>query len=662
MAEFTFNLDQLKASASKTQTRFESSLYSKTKDEDLIYTGNDYIVWDRSNEERLRRGLPSLTQIGYPRPPEDTTGTATDTPATGSVPTNPDGSAKTFAIKGPPGLTREQAFAIFKKQADTGSLVGFKPGETLSAATQAADGLAGAQAMVAQAQAGVTGSLNVGSFTSSLSASGVDLATGRIPSVDAAFARGGVNGGAGALTSVLGSVAGGLGASGGALNGSLAGITPGLTAAVGPAVTSVTRSLGVTTGSSQLGTALVGAAGIQGSVAVTSIQTINKTISGSTVTSPINTADFTKIAGGTTPAGALAGLGPMSVPEVNGVLAQAKNLVNQASSVLSNTKGLGSFGLDVGQLETAGYVKPGTRALLAAGTNVFADVIKSPAVWTGKDGIKSASDLLKNVPKQSQIQQDLMAKGVAGLAAVGVPVKNLSSQGIDGMALNAAKDLPSAEAFAKGLPIPGDATGSVQAAFSSAVRDGAFAVNLVQTKIPAEFKQQDIPVPATNTVNRSTLDAASTRVIGDDKVPTPNYGPTETKLENQADVEDYADKAIIYINQYLNPAGRALFQVDSKLTALENQQVISPEAFSEIDSEYQQVRDTFNSSARVEAGVQYLEAFNKLTPIQRGNVNQLPTGPRNVQAKQALLIENSNKTRQRINQLKLKIEGPRNSA
>jgi len=644
MAEFTFNLDQLKASVGKTQTKFETSLYSKTKDEDLTYTGDDYIVWDRTNAERLRRGLPSLTQLGNPRPPEDTTGAPTDTPATGSVPTNTDGSAKTFAIKGPPGLTREQAFAIFKKQADTGALVGFKPGETLSAATQAADGLAGAQAMVSQAQSGVTGSLNVGNFASGLSSAGIDLGTGRIPSVDAALAIGGVNGGAGAFNSVLGSVAGGLGAAGGALNGSLAGITPGLTAAVGPAVSSVTRSLGGTAGSSQLGAALVGASGVQGSVAVASIQTINKTITGLAVTSPINTADFTKIAGGINPAGALAGLGPMSVPEVNGVLAQAKNLVNQGSSVLSNAKGLGSFGLDAGQLETAGYVKPGTRALLAAGTSVFADVIKSPAVWTGKDGIKSAADLLKNVPKQSQIQQDLMAKGVAGLAAVGVPVKNLSSQGLAGMALNAAKDLPSAEAFVKGLPIPGDATGAVQAAFSSAVRDGAFAVNLVQTKIPAEFKQQDIPVPAT-------------RVIGNDKIPTPNYGPTEAKIENQADVEDYADKALTYINQYLNPAGRGVFEIESKLSALENQQTISQAAFSAIDGEYQQVRDTFNSNARVQASVQYLEAFNKLTQIQRGNVNQLPTGPKNVQAKQALILDKAGDIRQRINKLKLKIEG-----
>ena len=46
------------------------NLYSNTKDENLTYSGDDYIVWDRINAERLRRGLPSLTAIGSPRPSE----------------------------------------------------------------------------------------------------------------------------------------------------------------------------------------------------------------------------------------------------------------------------------------------------------------------------------------------------------------------------------------------------------------------------------------------------------------------------------------------------------------------------------------------------------------------------------------------------------------
>jgi len=48
----------------------EQSLASGTKDEDLTYTGDDNIAWDRVNGERLRRGLPSLTELGYPRPPD----------------------------------------------------------------------------------------------------------------------------------------------------------------------------------------------------------------------------------------------------------------------------------------------------------------------------------------------------------------------------------------------------------------------------------------------------------------------------------------------------------------------------------------------------------------------------------------------------------------
>ena len=42
--------------------------YRNTPDEDLVYLGDDEIVWDRINAERLRRGLPGLAAIGIPRP------------------------------------------------------------------------------------------------------------------------------------------------------------------------------------------------------------------------------------------------------------------------------------------------------------------------------------------------------------------------------------------------------------------------------------------------------------------------------------------------------------------------------------------------------------------------------------------------------------------
>lgn len=46
-------------------SEIESSLYSKTKDQDLVYNGPDPIIWDRINAERLRRGLQGLPN---PRP------------------------------------------------------------------------------------------------------------------------------------------------------------------------------------------------------------------------------------------------------------------------------------------------------------------------------------------------------------------------------------------------------------------------------------------------------------------------------------------------------------------------------------------------------------------------------------------------------------------
>jgi len=49
-------------------------------------------------------------------------------------------NGQVFSLKGPSGLDFAQAKAIFDQQAATGSLVGLKPGDVLSAATQAQGG------------------------------------------------------------------------------------------------------------------------------------------------------------------------------------------------------------------------------------------------------------------------------------------------------------------------------------------------------------------------------------------------------------------------------------------------------------------------------------------------------------------------------------------
>ena len=622
MSSFTFNLDSLKSSVGSGTASVESGLYSKTKDEDLIYKGADTIVWDRSNAERLRRGLPSLTDIGYPRPPEDT-------PAETAPATAADGSAKTFEIKGPPGMTREQALEIFKKQAGTGGLVGFKSGDVLSAATQSADGLESAQASLQQSLAGVGGSLGGG--------------------------LGGIN---------VGQVQSGIAQAGGALGGSLAGIAPGLTALVGPAVSSIAGGAGGIINSAKalaggsivselaglssgIGKALTGGAGMVGSIAATSISTINKVITSVPVTNPINVANFA------TATTALGPIGSMNTSQVTATLAQASKLTGRAFSSVSAT-GAGGFGLDVSQLETSGFVKPGTSNFISDASASVNSVLKSPSVWTGKEGVGSLSSLLSNPGAQSKIQQDLMAKGVAGLGAVGVPVGALSAQGLAGMSLNAAKSLPGAEAFAKGLPIPGDVSGAIKAGFDTNVRDAAFAVNLADVKVPEPFKAIDIPIPKNNTVSRATVDAASSRIAGNDKIPTPNYGPP-APVDESVGVQQLKELQALLIDivNDLNKRLKEIYTTEDQVKALQNQQQITSNEWSAVNSEYQTGRNYYNDTL-----VPKLANFTEVYNSAENNVRVVLSGDyKTLEKFLTLSVSRSRAVREQLMSLQYKIAG-----
>jgi hypothetical protein len=497
-------------------------------------------------------------------------------------------NGKLFEIKGPPGLSLEQAKAIFDKQAETGSLVGIKPGEVLSAATQAAQGLASAQSILTQAQSGIIGALGAG-----------------------------IPGAAGAI----GALSKSLGAAGGTLGGSVAGIAAGLSGAVGPAVTnfagtlpsSLTGALGgldslgipnvsSLTSIAAAGQALTGAAGSIGSVATTAIGTINKSLA-SAVTDPIGIANFAK------EIPALASLGSLNTGAVTGVLAQAKNLVGQASDVLTSEKGLGAFGLGAEQLEKAGIIKPGLAKLVTSGASSITNLLKSPAAFTGKDGIKSAADLLSNPTKQAGIQQELMSQGVAGLKALGVPTDLLSPQGLAGTALNAAKSIPGAAAFLKGLPIPDDPAGALTAAFNTNVRDGAFAANLSLTKIPPAFKAIVTPVTAADTVDRDTVNAASARVVGNPKVPEPNYGPAKPDPSAAGIAESEIKRLATEIADLIAATAQELATLDANISVLENQPTVTDAQWEAVNAERAAIVKKYNLSAPAAAAA-FNEVFN----------------------------------------------------
>ena len=414
MAKFTFSLPAQGGTGGADP--IDNALTAGASDAELVYTGDDPIVWDRINSQRLRRNLPGLEDIGYPRPQDTTV---------------PPGSGGTFTIEGPPGMTEAQAREIFLQQNRAGALVGLRPGDAINSASQALGGVGSALGQVAQAAAGFGGTA--------------------------------------------------LGAIGGALN-------------------TVTSSA-LTLGGSIINTAQ--------STAKTVLSGITNVIQGTPVTNGINPGDFAR------QAPALASIAGIPAVDVRAGMAQASKLAGQGASSVSESLGVGKYGLDAQQLETAGLVKPGTAAYLNQGANSLTSVLGSPAVWTGKNGVNSLDNLLSSPAKQDLSFQTLMSSGMQALKSLGAPLSALGPASLTGVALNAAKNPVATLDWAKGAALPAGA----KSAFDTAARDGAFAANLADTKLNGAMLQEIPAAPATNTCNRATVDAASQRVVGNDKVP-----------------------------------------------------------------------------------------------------------------------------------------------
>ena len=391
-----------------------------------------------------------------------------------------------FEIKAPTGATYEQAKAVFDQQTASGGLTGFRVGDVLSPATQAAGGLATAQSQLTQGLASLSSKLPAGTNLNSLTASIGTLGQGAGTQV-----AGALQGGAAAFNSLTTGASGSTAAVSLALSGAGAGFSL-------PSASAITG-------------ALTGAAARVGSLASTAVGTLSSLIK-ATPTNGINAADFAK------QGPALSGLGSMTLPDVTGTLSQASKLLGQNAATISNTLGAGKFGLDASQLERWGLVKPGTAAtFLGQGGSDLTSVLKSPTVWTGKDGVKSLDGLLNNPGLQDKVQQGLMTSGVADLKSLGIPTDKLTPQALSGLAINAAKSVPNTLDWAKNTPgLPAD----IKANFDAAAVNGAFAVNLTQTKIDPSMLQEYKPVAAEDTVNTDTLEAAAKRIVGNPKVPS----------------------------------------------------------------------------------------------------------------------------------------------
>lgn len=614
MSEFTFNLNGILVSDGGLPkipaglSNLGGSLYFGTADNDLTYTGNDAIVWDRINQERLKRGLPSLADIGYPRPSDDV-----PAPAASSA------STETFKIKGPPGMTLEQAQAIFKQQAGTGALVGFNVGDSLSAATQAADGLAAAAPQLSQGFAEAAKLLPQGTNTAAITA-----ALGPNGSAVSGQIRSALQGAGPAVASTLAIGATNFNQFAGSITSQIPGVVNSFRSALPGAVSSTQANLPDELAKMQ--------AALPGGIAGITNALNSVPING------INIADLTKQIPG------LGSIGNLSSTDVTGTLAQASKLIGQSSAEISNSLGAGKFGFDASQLEKAGLVKPGTAAaFLQQGANDLVDVLKSPTVWTGKDGVKGLGDLLGNDNLQNKIQQGLMSSGLGDLKQLGIPTDKLSPQALSGLATNAAKSVQDTLKWATNKPgLPAD----VKSKFDSMATNGAFAVTLTQEKTEEPVLKEKIIEPSENTVNSTTVDAAAARVVGNDKVPTVVTG---TATGEYIAISGFA--------QFVRELTAAFDALQQRINAINSQyQTITQDQWNTINNEAVALRATVR--ARIEA----------LNAAALAEQNNIPDSGQNFAQKTALrtfsdiidtylpaMDQSSDKVRQLIKDLANKI-------
>jgi hypothetical protein len=112
-------------------------------------------------------------------------------------------------------------------------------------------------------------------------------------------------------------------------------------------------------------------------------------------------------------------IGSIGSTQIQGLVAQTAAAVNQATDVITNTKGLGQFGLNADQLQLSGLIKPGLADQINLDPSKFTSILSSPTSWTGKLGATDITSVLGSSSLQTVVQQGLMSTNFDQLKQLG---------------------------------------------------------------------------------------------------------------------------------------------------------------------------------------------------------------------------------------------------
>jgi hypothetical protein len=221
---------------------------------------------------------------------------------------------------------------------------------------------------------------------------------------------------------------------------------------------------------------------------------------------------------------AVTGIGSLNVPQVTSLLSSAAANVGQAANAYSPLKGVGQYGFSPVQLEQLGLIKPGTVQKYLGDSNALNSVLTSPTVWTGKDGVTNLGGILTNPELQNRLQQGLMKDGLVQLRKSGVLNGLETVPQLGSLLQSTAKYGPENVK----LWAAGQANAFVQNQINKISKNAQVAIKVANSIIGAVFGGSSARGPVNiagvvGTVNRQPVTTAVAGVIGDKKVPPPDY-------------------------------------------------------------------------------------------------------------------------------------------
>jgi hypothetical protein len=213
----------------------------------------------------------------------------------------------------------------------------------------------------------------------------------------------------------------------------------------------------------------------------------------------------------------------------------------------SLTRGIGVYGQSPEALVSTGFLKSSALDLIKGGISVDS-VLKSAASWTNQLGIGDLSSYLNSKTIQNIAQIGLSVAAFLGLKDSGV-IDGTESPSFIATFLQPATQYGVDDVVQW---VDGFADSEMTNEIQVTARQGQYAIDFVDAYSEEISINIDAPVSVAATV-REVIDQDIADIIGDAKIPTPQYTEIQAEIANETRTEIQADGTIIKVPVVKNP-------------------------------------------------------------------------------------------------------------